>query len=164
MITVALFGSASSDTEFEISYLNAADPNPPDSLVDEPVYESTDVISLDDSLISINGKEITVLKDMTVGDFISTIYAEGDYTFALYDENGEEITDMTRSVLYAVRLAVLKGAEEADSYTIINGTGSAPGEDDGGQVDTGDVLPAALFAAVLAAGALLVLSRRRTAR
>lgn len=158
LITVALFGSASSDTEFEISYLNKEDPVPPDSLEEEPVYESTDVISLDDSLITVSGKEITVLKDMTIEEFQSMIYVEGDYTFAFYDKDGNEITETSMSIFKAARLAILQGAEEMDSYAIKNKTTSTPVD----PVETGVSLPASVFtAAILAGGALLLLRSRR---
>lgn len=156
LITVALFGSASSDTEFEISYLNQEDPLPPDSLEEEPVYESTDIISLDDSLITVSGKEISVLKDMTIEEFKSLIYVEGDYSFAYYDKDGNEIADTSLSILKVARVAILQGTEEMDSYTILNQTGSAPAD----PVDTGVKLPITVFAVTVLAGCALLLLQK----
>ena len=157
IITVALFGSASSDTEFEIGYLNKEDPVPPDSLEEEPVYESTDIISLDDSQITVSGKEITILKDMTIEEFISLIYVEGDYSFAFYDKNGQEITDASQGILKATCLVLFAGAEEMDSYIIQNGTGSAPID----PVDTGENLLVHVYiVTVLSCVALLLIFQK----
>lgn len=126
-LSMTVFGSSDSGSQYDISYINEKDPEPFDQPKEpeDPEVEP-EIISLDDSKILIDGTNITILEDMTVGEFLSMISFDESFTVVLYEGNGSVIDDEEASSSKIAVVTLMKGEEEAASFSVNGKTITGP--------------------------------------
>lgn len=154
-LSMTVFGASENGSQYDISYINEEDPEPYDEPVEpeEPVVDP-EIISLDDSQILVDGTSITILGDLTVGEFLSLISYDESFTIVLYDENGNVITDEDASASEIAVVTLMFGDEEALSYSVNGKTINGP------QTGVATYAAAAFLLMVCAAAVLFALKKK----
>ncbi len=153
--SMTVFGASENGSQYDISYINEEDPEPYDEPKEPEIPEAEpEIISLDDSKILVDGPNITILEDLTVGEFLSLISVDESFTVVLYDANGNVIDNEDASASLIAVVTLMRGDEESASFSVNGKTINGP---DTGVVTYGTV---ALFLLVGAAAILFAMKKK----
>jgi len=125
-LTMSLFGSADASSEFEVSYINEEDPLPYDSLEDDlNDYSSSEIVSLDDTVVTINDDRISFDGSLTIEEILAYLYATDDLQIKFFDVAGDEITDYSAKASAIATISMFDGDTRVKDYFANEYTGNA---------------------------------------
>lgn len=157
---MTILGASEEGSQYDISYINETDPEPFDQPKEpeEPAVEP-EIISLDDSKITVDGTNINIHQDMTIEEFLGLITYDESFTLVLLDSQGNVIEDMNANTSKIAVIKMMRGDEEAAAFSV-NGKSINNNTDDNANTGVAACGTAAMLFFISAIGILFVMKKK----